>query len=140
MAAIGDLPDTIESRAIIIPMRRRSPEESVESFRRRKVDTEAHEIRDKLDQWATAAVDFLADAEPSMPDGVTDRAADIREPLLAIADAAGEEWSQRARDAAVFVVKGRVAEDQSVGVQLLSAIRDGLDRWTVCPAPTSARA
>lgn len=131
LAAIGDLPDTIESRAIVIPMRRRAPDESVSSFRRRYVNGQAEELRGWLAQWGGEFADHLAEAEPEMPEGVTDRAADIWEPLLAIADLAGDEWAHRAREAAVYVVKGRVAEDQSVGVRLLvdvKAVMDGHDR------------
>src|SRR5262249_52600997 len=58
-----------------------------------------------------------------MPDGVTDRAADIWEPLIAIGDLAGEEWARRAREAAILVVKGRVADDQSIGVRLLADLK-----------------
>ena len=35
IAAIGDLPDTIEDRAVVLPMRRRAPGEYVAPFRRR---------------------------------------------------------------------------------------------------------
>ena len=35
MAGLGDLPDTIFTRAVIINMRRRAPGERVEAFRRR---------------------------------------------------------------------------------------------------------
>jgi len=66
-----------------------------------------------------------------MPMGVTDRAADCWELLIAIADLAGGEWAARARQVATFVVAGRVAEDSSTGVQLLADIRavmDGHDR------------
>jgi len=58
-----------------------------------------------------------------MPEGVTDRAADIWEPLLAIADLAGADWPERARAAATAIVSNRVAEDQSLGVRLLADIK-----------------
>ena len=41
--------------------------------------------------------DELRDAWPDMPDGITDRAADVWEPLIAIADRAGGDWPDRAR-------------------------------------------
>jgi len=126
LAAIGDLPDTIQSRGIIVPMRRRAPDEEVASFRRRYVNGAAEDLRGWLAQWGEEQTDVLAESEPAMPDGIVDRAADIWEPLLAVADLAGEEWAHRARTAAVRVVKGRVAEDQSIGVQLLAAIREAI--------------
>ena len=39
-----------------------------------------------------------------MPDGIEDRDADVWEPLLAVADAAGGTWPSRARVAAVALV------------------------------------
>lgn len=127
LAAIGNLPDTIESRSIIVPMRRRAPDEPVAQFRRRAVENEASDLRAALAEWAAVYVDLLAQAEPSMPEGVTDRAADCWEALLAIADLADGEWPQRARDAAQAIVAGRVAEDQSVGVRLLVDVREVLN-------------
>jgi hypothetical protein len=56
-----------------------------------------------------------------MPEGVEDRPADVWEPLLAIADAAGGEWPRAARAAATFLTLGRSAEP-SRGVQLLTAL------------------
>jgi hypothetical protein len=133
LAAIGDLPDTIESRAVIVPMRRRAPDEQVEAFRRRKASTEAHEIRGQLERWAAENVEVLKDAEPELPVGVTDRAADIWEPLLAIAELAGDTWKARADQAATTIVAGRVAEDASIGVRLLADLRvlyQGHDRMS----------
>jgi Protein of unknown function (DUF3631) len=131
LAAIGDLPDTIESRAIVVPMRRRAPDEQVSQFRYRKVKPLANPIKDRLTDWAAEHEGGLGEAEPDMPDGISDRAAECWEPLLAIADLAGEEWAQRARAAAVSIVGGRVAADQSTGVRLLADVRavmDGHDR------------
>jgi hypothetical protein len=62
-----------------------------------------------------------------MPDGIADRAADVWEALLAVADAAGSEWPTRAREAAVTLVTdvtdGKGAKG-SLGLQLLADIRD----------------
>ena len=123
LASIGDLPDTVESRAVVIPMRRRAPNEHVEQFRRRRVLETIADIRTRLQRWGVEHSDELSDTDPQMPEELTDRAADIWEPLLAIADIAGEEWPARVREAAVLVVKGRVAEDASTGVRLLSDIK-----------------
>jgi hypothetical protein len=131
LAAIGSVPDTLESRSIRIPMRRRAPDESVASFRRRHAELDLGPLRDELAAWAVDAMPSLQEAAPEMPDGLTDRAADCWEPLLAIADLAGDEWRDRARDAAIEVVAGRIAEDQSLGVRLLNAVRavfNGHDR------------
>jgi hypothetical protein len=44
LAGLGDLPDTILSRSIIIRMRRRAPNESVEPYRRREVAPEGEAL------------------------------------------------------------------------------------------------
>jgi hypothetical protein len=58
-----------------------------------------------------------------MPDGLTDRPADVWEALLAIGDAAGGEWPDRARKAAVKINEERQQADSSLGVRLLADIR-----------------
>lgn len=136
LAAIGNLPDTIESRAIVVPMRRRAPNESVAQFRRREVESEAGDLRDALSAWAAAYIEQLAEARPEIPERVTDRAADIWEPLLAIADLAGGEWPARGRNAAIELVAGRVDEDQSEGVRLLADTRTAFGDLDRLPSGT----
>ena len=58
-----------------------------------------------------------------MPPGIEDRAADCWEPLLAIADEAGDDWPERAREAAVYLTKAHV-DDLTKGVELLAHIRE----------------
>jgi 5S rRNA maturation endonuclease (ribonuclease M5) len=132
LAGLGYLPDTLMSRSIVIRMRRRAPGEEVEPFRRRVHEDDGHAIRDRLRLWATSATtDGIGSKWPEMPDGITDRAADVWECLLMIADAADGEWPELARVAAVALVadmqEGRSA---SLGVRLLADIRavwDGTD-------------
>ena len=123
LAAIGDLPDTIESRSIIVPMRRRAPDETVAKFRSRQVALEVVMLRSDLVDWTAGKAEELRVAEPAMPGGLEDRTEDCWAPLLAIADMAGEEWREQARTAALLIAKGRVAEDASTGVRLLVDIR-----------------
>jgi hypothetical protein len=123
VAGLRDLPDALASRAIVIRMRRRSPDEQVEPFRIKHHVAEAKPIKDALEDWCEGAVGRLK--EPELPAGVVDRAADIWEPLIAIADAYGGPWPEMARAAAVFFTKAN-AEDEarSSGVELLAHIRD----------------
>jgi hypothetical protein len=122
LAGLRNLPDTLASRAIIIRMRRRAPDEKIQQFRQRQVRPIAAKIYERLAAWCGTLV--LADIEPEMPAGVVDRAAECWEPLLALADAAGGEWPKRAREAAVHFVKGGRDEAQSSGVELLEHLRD----------------
>src|SRR5215470_6390187 len=51
LAGLGDLPDTLLSRAVIVRMRRRGPNEVVEPYRRRVHADMGHVLRDKLAAW-----------------------------------------------------------------------------------------
>lgn len=117
MAGLGSLPDTILTRSVIIRMRRRAPGETVEPYRQRINGPEAERIRTRLEQWARCVegdIEF-----PTMPDEVQDRNADVWEALIAIADAAGEEWPELARNAAVTLVTQNREDSGSLNVQLL---------------------
>ena len=67
------------------------------------------------------------DAEPALPEELSDRAADIWEPLFAIADLAGGDWPERSRAAALVLSAGVNVEDGSLGVLLLKDIKAVLD-------------
>jgi hypothetical protein len=123
LAGIGDLPDTILTRSVIVRMRRRAPDERVEAYRHRIHGPEGGAIRDRLAAWATTVVDRLTDAWPAMPEGINDRDADVWEPLLAVADAAGGDWPERARVASVALVALSKRETPSLGIRLLSDLR-----------------
>lgn len=118
-AGIGELPETVADRCIIIRMQRKTAAETVERFRRRLVEPHAKELRQHLAAWAQTNAERLRDARPDLPDKLSDRAQDSWEPLLAIADAAGGQWPQRARRAAEELSGFEVSEDPSLGVQLL---------------------
>ena len=126
-AGIGKLPDTVADRSIPIIMARRKPGEAIEKFRRREAEPLAKPISAALQAWSqrqTTVIDKLRAARPHIPDALDDRAADICEPLLAIADVAGGKWPDLARNALVELCSGRVAEDDNIKVMLLAAIRD----------------
>lgn len=53
---------------------------------------------------------------------MSNRQQDGAEPLLAIADMAGSDWPQRAHAALIELFTGTAAEDDSLGVRLLSDI------------------
>jgi len=114
------LPDTIEDRSVIISMRRKAPGEEVASFRRRDVP-ELNDLRDLLHAWVAGCADELAKAEPEMP--VDDRAADCWEPLCAIADAAGDSWPGRARQACLVLTGTAEQTGVADGVRLLADLR-----------------
>jgi hypothetical protein len=133
VAGLGSLPDTILTRSVIIRMRRRARNERVEPFRARIHEQQGRKLRDRLAAWAEQIRGQVTNAWPQMPDGVTDRPADVWEPLLAIADAAGGAWPKRARAACLTLVKAAQTGDKhSLGIRLLTDLRDhvliGVDR------------
>ena len=133
LAGIGKLPDTIADRTIEIRLKRKKAGEEAERFRRREVRDAAEPLHQSLVSLLGHHVDQLATARPELPAGIDDRAADMWEPLFAIADAAGDEWPERARRAALALSGGDVREDDSAGVTLLRDIygifeRRGIER------------
>lgn len=124
LAGLGGLPDTIISRCVVVRMRRRAPNEMVEPFRRRINGPEGEDLRGRLSEWSERAVAPAVDNYPAIPPSINDRDADVWEPLLAVADAAGGDWPQRARVAAVALVADSKRETPSLGVKLLSDIKE----------------
>jgi len=136
MAGLGDLPDTILTRSVIVRMRRRAPGEHVEPYRRRLFEKEGELLRDRLASWARASEDVLSSAWPAMPDGIQDRDADVWEPLLAVADAAGGEWPQRARVSGVSLVSLSKESTPSLGIRLLQDLYTVFDSGELLPTKT----
>jgi Protein of unknown function (DUF3631) len=123
LASIGDLPDTIMDRAVVVRMRRRGPGEQVAPYRPRRDAPALHALRERLTAWARGHLGELEHTAPVMP--LEDRAADTWEPLIATADLAGGEWPQRARTAAVALAADAAEQDQdsSLGLRMLVDLR-----------------
>ncbi|WP_411077288.1 DUF3631 domain-containing protein [Streptomyces sp. cmx-10-25] len=123
IAGIGDLPDTIMDRSVVIRMRRRAEGETVRPFRSRRDIPSLHDLRNRIAAWARPLLDEAADLEPAMP--VEDRAADTWEPLVIVADLAAGTWPRRARTACEQMVAAEAAaeEDHPSGARILADIR-----------------
>lgn len=119
IAGIGDLPDTVASRSIAIRLKRRAPGEHIERFRRREAGEAGEHLHEWVRSWAEHNVSHLAEVRPMLPDELGDRAADVWEPLLGIADEAAEEWGSRARKAALEL-SGELGDEASIRVRLLA--------------------
>ena len=120
LAGLGWLPDTILSRSIVVRMRKRKQGENIKPFRRRVYEKGGHALRDRLSRWAQ---DVKVNEWPEMPAGIEDRAADVWEALLAVADAAGGDWPRKAREAAVALVKAAREVEPSLGIRLLADLK-----------------
>jgi len=124
VAGIGKLPDTVADRSVPIVLARKTRRETVERFRNRDAAESAREVRDALAAWARAegTLDNLRSARPELPASLGDRQADICEPLLAIADAAGGPWPERGRAALVKLLTEGEEDSESLGAKLLTEI------------------
>jgi hypothetical protein len=116
------LPDTLVDRSIPIRLKRRTREEPIERFKPRDVTPEGEMLRDRLADWLEPQIDYLRAARPHLPDELDDRAQDMWEPLLAIADLAEGDWPDRAATAALALSTGDEREDDSMTARLLNDI------------------
>ena len=66
LAGLGDLPDTIMSRSVIIRMRRRAPHEKIEPFQIRRHASEGVALRQRVAEWVRVveAVSRLREMSP----------------------------------------------------------------------------
>src|SRR5262245_42949420 len=128
LAGIGRcLPDTVLDRSLPIELERQPREKKAERFREREVRPVVEPIRAELEALShqPGLIDTLRASRPMLPEQLNDRAQDICEPLLAIADLAGDSWPEKTRDALVKLYGQE--EDEDKGVKLLAAIRDVFD-------------
>ncbi len=117
IALIGDLPDTLADRAILIVMRRKLPMEAVERLRQRTHDAHFDTLARRCQRFAIDHQTAIRQAQPVLPAALHDRAQDNWEPLLAIADLAGPAWGQAARAAAVELTG--LVDNPGLGIELL---------------------
>ena len=106
IALIGKMPATLASRAIHVELRRKTKREKVRALRFDRTEHLAHFPRQAA-RWAADNEAEIRSAEPAMPLSVTGRAADNWRPLLAIADVAGNDWPQKAREIAEVLRAGQ---------------------------------
>lgn len=128
IACIGELPETIQDRSIVIPLKRKTPEETVEDIRwesRKGKDLEADlQLRNReLARWAVDHLDAVRDTEPMIPTGLFNRKADNWFPLLAIAEVIGGPAVEQAR-AAALTLSAVEPSNQGKEIELLRDIQE----------------
>ncbi|MFI8102672.1 DUF3631 domain-containing protein [Streptomyces sp. NPDC086023] len=123
LAGIGDLPDTIMDRSVVIRMRRRAETEKVSFWRYGRDDLTVRELRTRLAAWLTSVREKALALEPKMP--VEDRAADTWAPLVSVADLAGGHWPALARTACTAMTDYEAGRDEDGGlkIRILADIR-----------------
>jgi 5S rRNA maturation endonuclease (ribonuclease M5) len=114
------LPDTTLSRAIIIEMKRKLPNERVEDFAHEDNETFAA-LRRKLARWSVDHAEALVKTMPGFPAGFHNRVRANSWLMLAIAEAAGGDWPATARTAAEEAEA--VITAASAAIELLAAIK-----------------
>jgi Protein of unknown function (DUF3631) len=122
LAGIGTLTNAaLASRTIAIPLKRKRREERVETFRD-AARGRCEALAARAHRWAAENDAALREAEPAMPECLDNRVRNNWEPILAVADAAGDRWPQIAR-AAAMALAGEVDETPTEGAMLLEDIR-----------------
>ena len=120
LASIGRLAATLRDRAIILPMKRRKPDEKVTKLRVGDAP-QFLMLRRQAKRWAEDNVETLKQKRPALSDALNDRAQDNWEPLLAIADLAGGDWPALARNAALALTQD--LDEGSIRVLVLADIQ-----------------
>jgi uncharacterized protein DUF3631 len=122
LARIGELPDTLTDRSLVVRLRRCAPNETVADLRSDRLEG-FEPLRRQARRWAEDTREILSRADPAMPAELSNRAADNARPLLAIADVAGGEWPARIRRAVVLLAGGAAMSEEAPAVLLLADVR-----------------
>lgn len=122
IAGIGQFAETIQDRAIIIQLRRK-----LASEKREKLHGNVHtllfdELIKKCLRFANDNIPKLTALKPQAPEELNDRAADNWQALFAIAQLAGNDWFQHAKNAALYL-SGRTQDSISLSTELLLDIK-----------------
>ncbi len=128
IAAIGKLAPTLEDRSIIIPMRRKLPEDRKKRLRRPKDGDAFDKLRRKLARRAADNGKGLDKVHVRRPAGLNDRAYDNWLPLFQIAKRIGGDWPDKAVEAALALAAQEASQDESTGVLLLKDLRALFER------------
>ena len=122
ISGIGSLSETIMDRAVVLELRRKLPHESVGRLRHAEAGL-FERLASMLARWSADNGPAIKRARPALPDALNDRAQDNWEPLLAIADCAGGDWPQLAREAALKL-SGKEQDTVSLSAELLADIQE----------------
>src|SRR5206468_3040322 len=110
IAQIGRLPRTLADRCIVIPMERKMASE----IRKRLIDLDKavlERLRRQCARFVLGHRAAIAKARPAIPPILNDRAADLCEPLLAVAEEAGGDWPALSRQAMIGLIGGAEQND-----------------------------
>lgn len=127
LSGIGRLPETIEDRSIIVALKPKG-QGQVERYNSRRVKRIGGELRGLIGAWINRhgkRLERPEEYEPDFPQALDSRAADCWEPLFIVAETAGGDWPERAREAAIEMSGYRdVLAKDGDALELLSDVRD----------------
>ena len=122
IALIGRLPDTLQDRSLVIPLRRKLQHETTEKLRHAEGSVFSN-LQRKLLRFSEDRADWIKKARPTFLEiNLSDRAFDSWEPLLAIAELAGPPWVDRTHQAAVILSAGD-HDSLPIGTELLQDLQ-----------------
>jgi hypothetical protein len=124
--AIGNLPETLMDRSLVISMRRRLTTEIVARFRRRVAAQQASGIVNAITSWVEKHKEEIRKAYLKQDLAfLKDREADIWEPLFAIASVAAPERLEELKQIALRLSgqKVKLDADDALSIRLLEDIR-----------------
>ena len=123
-AGIGDLPDTVMDRSVVLRLERQAPR-TASRWRDHDCDLVAT-LQRRILRWVSDNIDAIlaARSDVTFPDALHDRARDAWEILLAIGHVAGGEWAGSGRAWAACVYVDADAENEGgPEEQLLADLR-----------------
>jgi len=120
-----NLPPQTRTRCLELRMLPKRQDEAIEAFNSVD-DTEFALLRRKLARFAADNAAILKEAKPFIPSCLNNRAAANWKLLLAVAELAGGDWPERAREAAEHL--SRSGRKLSAGVRLLASFKAVADR------------
>jgi putative DNA primase/helicase len=129
ICSIGNLPPTLYSRCITIPMKRKRPEESVTRLGAylRQCSGQLDDLRRKILRFCLDNRDAIALSTPELPDCLDDRQQDNWEPLLQIASVCGEKWFGLMTHAAIAMSPVNIFDETNLAEMLLGDIAEVFD-------------
>lgn len=119
---------TLEDRSITIELRRRLPNEEITRLR----STRTNHLRvlgRRIARWFTDHRSSLVDAEPSLPEQLSDRAQDNWRPLITLADVISTDLGQTARHAALKLAEENTGGEDDAGTLVLADVAAITKRW-----------
>lgn len=131
LSGIGNIADTLMDRSIILELRRKLPDETIERMHHAP-EGYFQDLCSRLARFTEDNAGDVKASRPPLPDQLNDRARDNWEPLLQVAMTAGDKWLHNGIATAEHLA-GVETGSVTVGSELLADIQSilkekGLDR------------